>query len=204
MRLMILWGSSRDGRQGGMVADWVKRHASEDDRFEVDFADLKEINLPFFNEPLSPFSMAREGKDYAHKEGKDWADRVGSSEGFIIVTPEYNHGYPAVLKNALDWVGPEWVDKPVGFVSYGGVSGGSRVVEQLRTVTIELGLIQVANPIHFVFFRSAFDKQGEPEHDGMNESLVKMFDEICRLHKIICLAEHHNLNAGQACLDDQA
>lgn len=198
MKLMILFGSSRQTRQGTVVANWVRRHAEQDKRFEeVDFVDLQTLALPFFDEPLSPFSMARESQDYTNPEGKAWAKRVGKAEGFIIVTPEYNHGYTAVLKNALDWVGPEWLDKPVAFVSYGGASGGARVVEQLRTVTIELGLIQVANPIHFVFFRNAFNEKGEPNYEGTNDSLKKMFDELNRLYAIFCQAKESNLSAGQ-------
>lgn len=198
MKLMVLFGSSRHGRKGEVVADWVKKGAQKDSRFkEVDFVDLQALNLPFFDEPLSPFSMARSGQQYTHMEGKAWAERVGKCEGVVIVTPEYNHGYPAVLKNALDWVGPEWVDKPVSFVSYGGVSGGCRVVEQLRTVTIELGLIQVANPIHFVFFEKEFNEQGQPNRASANDSLKKMFDELNRLHDIFCIAKEANLSAGQ-------
>jgi NAD(P)H-dependent FMN reductase len=182
MRLMVIFGSSRQARKGDVVAEWVKRHSEADDRFEVDYVDFQQLSLPFFDEPLSPFSMARQGVEYIHAEGKAWAERVGKCEGVIIVTPEYNHGYPAVLKNALDWVGPEWMDKPVGFVSYGGISGGSRVVEQLRTVTIELGLIQVANPIHFPFFEKSFEENGEPNRPSKNDELKRMFDEILRLH----------------------
>lgn len=189
MRLMIVWGSSRQGRNGGVVAEWVKRHAAADKRFEVDFVDLRELPLPFFDEPLSPFSMARGGKPYSHPEGKAWAERVAAADGVIIVTPEYNHGPAAVLKNALDWVGPEWLDKPVGFVSYGSSAGGARAVEQLRSITIELGLVQVANPIHFVFYRQAFNEQGEPNHEGTNDSLQKMFDEINRLSGIFKAAK---------------
>lgn len=180
---MIIFGSSRNGRKGEVVTNWVRRLGEGDSRFELDFVDLKELNLPFFDEPLSPFSMKRKGVEYTHPEGRTWADRVGSAEGIIVVTPEYNHGYTAVLKNALDWVGPEWVDKPVGFVSYGGISGGSRVVEQLRTVTIELGLVQVANPIHFNFFETAFNESGQPEREGKNDELKRMLDEIQRLHQ---------------------
>jgi NAD(P)H-dependent FMN reductase len=202
MRLMIIWGSSRHGRQGGTVADWVKRHAGQDSRLEVDFVDLQTLTLPFFDEPLSPFTMAREGKEYTHPEGKAWAERVAKAQAVIIITPEYNHGYPAVLKNALDWVGPEWVDKPVAFVSYGGASGGARVIEQLRTVTIELGLVQVANPIHFVFFAKAFNEQGEPNYADTNDALAKMFDEIIRLQDIFCIAKSPSSSAGQACLED--
>ncbi len=183
MKLMVIWGSSRQDRQGGVVADWVKTGAQKDGRFEVDFVDFQKTVLPFFDEPISPFSMKSAGADYTHPEGKAWAERVAKADGFIIVTPEYNHGYTAVLKNALDWVGPEWVDKPVGFVSYGGISGGARVVEQLRTVTIELGLVQVANPIHFVYFPREFDEQGKPkEAEKYNGQLKKMFDELNRLH----------------------
>lgn len=201
MKLMILWGSSRDGRQGGTVVEWVKRQAAADSRLEIDFVDLKELSLPFFNEPLSPFSMAAAGKDYTDPAGKAWAQRVASNEAVLIVTPEYNHGPPAVLKNALDWVGPEWIDKPVAFVSYGGASGGARMVEQLRVITIELGLIQVANPIHFVFFKNAFNEQGQPQHQGTNDALAKMFDELVRLHEIFCNAKKLNLSAGQCDLE---
>jgi NAD(P)H-dependent FMN reductase len=184
MKLMVIFGSSRQARKGGLVADWARKKAEKDERFDLDYVDLKELVLPFFDEPLSPFSMKREGQDYTNPQGKAWAERVAKTEGVIIVTPEYNHGYPGVLKNALDWVGPEWVDKPVGFISYGGISGGSRVVEQLRTVTIELGLVQVANPIHFPFFRNSFKEDGEPDRDSKNDELKKMFGEVVRLHTI--------------------
>jgi NAD(P)H-dependent FMN reductase len=198
MRLMVIFGSSRQGRKGMVVADWVQRHAKQDEQFqEVDFVDFQQLQLPFFDEPLSPFAMAREGKEYSHPKAKAWAERVAKCEGVIIVTPEYNHGPPAVLKNALDWVGPEWLDKPVAFVSYGGVSGGARVVEQLRSTTIELGLVQVANPIHFVFFAEAFDENGEPKRSSTNDSLKKMFNELNRLYTIFCQSKLSNLNAGQ-------
>lgn len=181
MRLMIIWGSSRHGRKGGPVAYWVKSQAKQDERFEkIDFVDLQEMVLPFFDEPLSPFSMAAAGEDYKNPNGKVWAERVAKTDGVIIVTPEYNHGPPGVLKNALDWVGPEWVDKPVGLISYGGISGGTRAVEQLRSITIELGLVNVANPIHFPFFAKAFEA-GEQPSETSNQNLKKMFDEIIRL-----------------------
>jgi NAD(P)H-dependent FMN reductase len=182
MKLMLLFGSSRHGRKGEVVFNWVINLCKQDSRFELDNVDLQQLNLPFFDEPLSPFTMARKNIEYTHPEGKAWAERVDQAEGIIIVTPEYNHGYTAVLKNALDWVGPEWVDKPVGFVSYGGISGGSRVVEQLRTVTIELGLVQVANPIHFNFFEQAFNESGQPVRESKNDELKRMLDEIMRLH----------------------
>ena len=181
MKLMIIWGSSREGRRGGVVADWVKAGAQKDSRFEVDFVDLRELNLPFFDEPTSPLSM-KSLDEYTHPEGKAWAERVQQAEAIIIVTPEYNFGYTGVLKNTLDWVGRPWIDKPVGFVGYGSISGGIRAVGQLRQVVVELGLVQVANAIHFPRFRDGFDENGEPKHPGANENLKKMFDEVVRLH----------------------
>lgn len=181
---MIILGSTRQGRRGEVVAKWVKAAAEADSRFEVDYVDLKVLNLPFFDEPMSPFSMYDEGQDYTHPEGKAWAQRVGQAEGVLIVTPEYNHGYPGVLKNTLDWVGREWVDKPVGFISYGNLTGGVRSVEQLRQVANELGLIQVANAIYFPgISRGAFNENGQPAHEGAIDNLKKMFDEIVRLYQ---------------------
>lgn len=188
MKLMIIWGSSRQGRKGGVVADWVKKTASADQRLEIDFVDLKEVGLPFYDEPSSPYTMAAEGQDYVHPEGRTWADRVAKSEAVILITPEYNHAPTAVLKNALDWVGPEWKDKPVGLISYGGASGGARAVEQLRSITIELGLVQVANAIHLVRYKEAFDDQGEPKYPGTTDALKRMFDEIMRLQQLFSKA----------------
>lgn len=179
MKLLLIWGSSRSGRKGGVVVDWIKNQASTDGRFEVDFVDLRELNLPFLDEPTTPFSM-QSLDDYTHPEGKAWAKRVQAADCVIIVTPEYNHGPPGVLKNTLDWVGPPWKDKPVGLISYGSISGGTRAVEQLRSITIELGLINVANAIHFPFFAKAFES-GEQPSESTNENLKKMLNEIVRL-----------------------
>jgi NAD(P)H-dependent FMN reductase len=180
---MIIWGSSRPSRKGGPVAYWVKSQAKQDERFEkVDFVDLQETVLPFYDEPMGPFSLKSTGTAYTNRDGKAWAERVGKADGIILITPEYNHAPPAVLKNALDWVGPEWVDKPVGLISYGGISGGTRAVEQLRSITIEVGLVNVANAIHFPFFAKSFESGDQPS-DSSNQNLTKMFGEIVRLHK---------------------
>lgn len=201
---MIILGSSRQGRRGEVVAKWVKAAAEADSRFEVDYVDLRELNLPFFDEPMSPFTIRDSGASYTHPEGEAWAQRVGRAEGILIVTPEYNHGYPGVLKNALDWVGREWVDKPVAYVSYGNITGGVRSVEQLRQVTNELGLVQVANAIYFPGIASgAFNESGQPTHDGANDNLKKMFDELVRLQSILCLSKEPNRSAGQACREDR-
>ena len=105
---------------------------------------------------------------------------MAAAEAVIIVTPEYNHGPPGVLKNALDTVGKPWIDKPVGLISYGGIVGGARAIEQLRSITIELGLVNVANAIHFPRFEKAFES-GEQPNEQSSENLKKMLDEIVRL-----------------------
>lgn len=184
MRLMIIWGSSRQGRKGGPVVEWVKQEAAASERFEIDFIDLQQVVLPFFDEPISPFSMKSAKASYTNPEGKVWAERVAKAEAVIIVTPEYNHAPPGVLKNALDWVGPEWANKPVGLISYGGISGGIRAVEMLRSITIELGLINVANAIALPFFAKNFES-GEQPSESTNESLKKMFDELIRLRSAL-------------------
>jgi NAD(P)H-dependent FMN reductase len=190
MRLMVILGSTRQARRGEVVANWVKTNAVQDSRFEVDYVDLRELKLPWYDEPQSPFTMYDSGQDYTHPEGKAWAQRVGQAEGVLIVTPEYNHGYPGVLKNALDWVGREWGDKPVAYVSYGNITAGARAVEQLRLVTNELGLVQVANAIYFPnISRGAFDEAGQPSHPSANDNLKKMFDELLRLHKLFSSAK---------------
>jgi NAD(P)H-dependent FMN reductase len=183
MRLMIIWGSSRPGRKGGPVAYWVKSQAKKDKRFEkVDFVDLQEMTLPFYDEPNSPYGMAEAGEDYSNADGKAWAERVGKADGVIIVTPEYNHNIPAVLKNALDWVGPEWLDKPVGLISYGSSSGGVYAVAALRIICAELGLVNVANAIHFTRYKTTFASKEEPS-EYSEQKLDEMFVEISRLRE---------------------
>ncbi len=180
---MIIWGSSRAARKGGTVANWIKQQAAADGRFEVDFIDLRELNLPFLDVPTNPFEI-KSLDDYTEPTARAWVERVAASETFIIVTPEYNHSIPGVLKNALDWVGKPWIDKPVGLVSYGGIAGGARAVEQLRPIAVELGLVQVATGLHFPYFTEAFDDQGQPKRlDYYEANFKKMLNEIERLHQ---------------------
>lgn len=191
MELMIILGSTRQGRRGEVVAKWAKTAAETDSRFKVDYVDLRELNLPFFDEPMSPFTIRDTGGSYTHPAGEAWAQRVGRSGGVLIVTPEYNHGYPGVLKNALDWVGREWGDKPVAFVSYGNITGGARSVEQLRQVANELGLVQVSNAIYFPgISRGAFTEAGRPTQASANDNLKRMFDELIRLHNIFSASKN--------------
>lgn len=185
MRLMVILGSARPESRGQRVANWIQEVVKADTRFDLDFVDALSLDLPFYNESISPFSMKRTGQDYANPNGKAWAQRVGQADGFIFLVAEYNHGYTALLKNTIDWVGPQWVDKPVGFIGYATtIIGGSRAVEQLRQVVVEVSLVQVANSINFPKIDDAFGDDGQPIHPSAKDNLVKMLDEIVRLHTI--------------------
>ena len=143
MKLMIVVGSVRPGRVGLPVAEWVRSRAEADGRFdEIDFADLAEINLPFMDEPNHP-SMRR----YTKPHTIAWSERVDAADAFIFVTPEYNHSFSPALKNAFDYLNHEWWRKAVGFVSYGGVSGGSRGVTAFTT----LGLVKTGANVEIPF-----------------------------------------------------
>jgi NAD(P)H-dependent FMN reductase len=186
MKLLVILASARPESRGKKVAAWVQKQAAADSRLEVDSVDAATLNLPFYNEALSPFSMKRNNSDYTNADGKAWAERVGKADGVLLVAAEYNHGPTALMKNTLDWVGPEWVNKPVAFVSYATtIIGGARAVEQLRQVVTEIGLVQVANAIHFPAVDDSFGTDGQPTHPSANGNLQKMFDELVRLHEAL-------------------
>ncbi len=144
-RIMIVVGSVRPGRIGLPIAQWV-RDAAVEAGFDVDFADLAEIALPFMDEPNHPRLRA-----YTRQHTLDWSARVAAAEGFVFVTPEYNHSFSPALKNAIDFLAQEWWRKPVGFVSYGGVSGGSRGVTALEPVVSGVGLVRIGAEVELPF-----------------------------------------------------
>ena len=145
-KLMIVVGSVRPGRVGLPIAEWVRAEAEKTGRFEIDFVDLAELSLPFMDEPNHP-SL----KQYTKQHTLDWSARVDAAEAFIFVTPEYNYSFSPALKNALDFLNKEWWRKPLGFVSYGGVSGGTRGVADIMTVISALGLVRVGANVELNF-----------------------------------------------------
>lgn len=141
MNLHIILGSVREGRQGEKVATWLLEQAAATE-WEAELIDLADWPLPFFNEATPP--DANDGK-YQNELAQEWSAKIAAADAYILVTPEYNHGYPAVLKNALDWLYYEWGGKPVAFASYStGLTGGARAVEQLRQVVLHLQMVPVA------------------------------------------------------------
>jgi len=143
---MIVVGSVRPVRAGVPVAEWVRARAEAHGGFDVDYADLKEIGLPLMDEPNHPRLH-----EYTHAHTIAWSERVAAADAFVFVTPEYNHSFSPALKNALDYLSAEWWRKPVGFVSYGGASGGSRGVAVLASTVQSLGLVRTGSNIEIGF-----------------------------------------------------
>jgi NAD(P)H-dependent FMN reductase len=143
-RIQIIVGSTRPGRFADKPVEWLVDRLSDRDDFELDVLDLRDHPLPLFHSPMSP---ARTLRDYPNEEVAKLGRRIDAADGFITVTSEYNHGYPASLKNAMDYVFPEFNKKPMTFVGYGN-AGGARAIEQLRLVTIEFEMAPLRRAVH--------------------------------------------------------
>jgi NAD(P)H-dependent FMN reductase len=136
LKVAIVVGSTRPGRKADAVASWVYEIATKRGDAEFEVVDVKDFNLPLLDEPVPP-SMAK----YSHEHTKSWSAKIAAFDAYVFVTPEYNHGAPGALKNAIDYLYREWNNKAAGFVSYGS-AGGVRAVEQLR---LAMGEVQVAD-----------------------------------------------------------
>jgi NAD(P)H-dependent FMN reductase len=141
VQMGVILGSTRPNRLGEQVASWVLANAAGRDDARFELVDLRDYPLPHLDEPMPP-SLGQ----YQHDHTKAWAQKIASFDGFVIVTPEYNHGTSGVLKNAMDFLYAEWNNKAVGFVSYGAV-GGARAVEHLRLVAGELQMADVRQQV---------------------------------------------------------
>lgn len=145
LKIYVIMSTTRRGRYGDKPAAWIMSVLKGKAGIDAELIDLREWALPFFDEPNSPNS--NKGV-YENPLGRKWADKVAEADAYIIIAAEYNHGYPAVLKNALDWAsGREWGNKPVAFVGYGSAMG-ARSIEQLRQVIVELGMMSVRSAVH--------------------------------------------------------
>ncbi len=142
LRIGIILGSTRPGRRGEQVAQWVLEHARKRGDADYELIDLADFALPHLDEAVPP-SM----QQYANDHTKAWAATVDSFDGFVIVTPEYNRSTSGALKNALDFVYREWNNKAVGFVSYGAQASGLRAVEHLRVIVAELQMADVRTAV---------------------------------------------------------
>ena len=172
--IIILLGSTREGRAGEGVAHWVTKLAAERADFSSELVDLRDWPLPFFGSKILPGSPDYKPEGILAK----WAEKIASADGFIIVTPEYNHGYPGVLKNAMDHLYREWNQKAIAFVSYGGSAGGARSVEQLRQVAIEFQMAPIRAGIHITSVWQALGEDGAPKDPSYAKGLGALFDQL--------------------------
>jgi NAD(P)H-dependent FMN reductase len=175
-QLKVILASTRTERKGPAVADWFMGILDEHPEFESELLDLKEIDLPFLDEPEHPRLQ-----HYRHEHTRRWGKIIGSADAFVIVTCEYNHGYPAPLKNALDFVYHEWNYKPASFVSYGGVAGGTRAASLLRPVVTTQKMMPLPEAVHIPFFAEHINEDGifeAPEVHGQAAHI--MLKELAR------------------------
>lgn len=176
MNLKIIIASTRPGRKGLPVANWFNSIAQKNTAFSTEVLDLAKINLPFFDEANHPTLQK-----YEHQHTKDWSAMINPADAFVIVTCEYNYSFPAPIKNALDFLYKEWNDKPVGFVSYGGVAGGTRAVQMLKQTVNALKMVPLADNVHIPFIAKMVNDQGVFLNDErLDKSANAMLNELNR------------------------
>jgi NAD(P)H-dependent FMN reductase len=174
---MIIIASTRPGRVGLPVARWFAQRAREHGGFEIEVVDLAELKLPLLDEPMHPRL-----RQYTQPHTQRWSAMVDGADAFVLVTSEYNHGYPAPLKNAIDYLNQEWTYKPVGFVSYGGVAAGTRAMQQLKTVVAALKMVPVPEAVNIPFVARFIGDDGEVHANEIMEQAVDlMLDELLRV-----------------------
>ena len=174
--LEIFIVSTPPGRKGPRVAAWFEEGARQHDRFAIDVVDLAVVNLPLMDEPEHP-RLRR----YQHEHTKAWSGRIERADAFVFVTPEYNFSTPPSLINALDYLVEEWAYKPVGFVSYGGVSGGLRSVQMTKQIVTALKMVPLVEAVSIPFFTKFIDSTGAFTPDEVQvKAASTMLDELLR------------------------
>ncbi|MET7809143.1 NADPH-dependent FMN reductase [Micromonospora chersina] len=173
--LQIIIASTRPGRLGLPVAEWIHAAAVKHGGFDqVELVDLAEWNLPFMDEPNHP-RLRR----YEHQHTRDWSATIDRADAFLIVMPEYNYGYTAPLKNAIDYLAHEWAYKPVGLVSYGGVSAGTRAAQMIKQVLTTLKMTPIPEAVHIPFVAQFIDDNRTLRpNETMDASAEAMLDEL--------------------------
>jgi NAD(P)H-dependent FMN reductase len=169
-RLQIIIASTRPGRVGLPVGRWFEGRARAHGGFDVEVVDLAELGLPFVDEPNHPRL-----RQYTQEHTREWSAKVDAADAFAFVMPEYNYGFNAPLKNAIDFLHQEWMYKPVGFVSYGGVSAGTRAVQMIKQVVTTLNMFALNEAVAIPFVAQFLDDEGEID---ANETMEKAADAL--------------------------
>lgn len=181
MRIQIIVGSVRQNSQGSKVGAWIANTAGKQEGIEAELLDLHDWDLPLYNEAMPPLALA--GK-YDSEIGTAWTQKIADGDAYILVTPEYNHGYSAAIKNAIDWIGTEWAGKPVVIVGYSmSPNGGVLGVEQLKPILTQIKLMQVSHNVLVRAVHEAFDEAGLPKDDSLTTSLESALASLVDLQK---------------------
>lgn len=172
IKVAVILGSTRPGRNGEAVAKWVYDIAKKRSDAEFELVDVKSFNLPLLDEPIPPSRG-----QYSNAHTKAWAARIASLDAFVFVTGEYNHSVPGALKNAIDFVYGEWNNKAAGFVGYGG-AGGARAIEHLRGIMAEIQIADVRAQVLLSLFTD-FENYSKFKPAPMHEANVNtMLDQV--------------------------
>ena len=177
LQLQIIIVSTRPGRVGLPVARWFVSQAERHGKFAIETIDLAKVALPLFDEPRHPRL-----RQYEHEHTKSWSRTIERGDAFVFVTPEYNYGAPPSLLNALDYLVHEWTYKPCAFVSYGGVSGGTRSVQMAKQIVTALKMMPMFEAVSLPFFAQQIDKEtGSFSPPKVQEdAAVTMLDELLK------------------------
>lgn len=187
-QLKVIIASTRPGRKGIHVAKWFIEALKKYPDFEVEVLDLAEINLPFIDEPNHPRLQK-----YEHEHTKEWSRKIDSSDAFIVITPEYNYGMAPTLMNAIDFLYKEWNYKPVGFVSYGGLSGGTRSVQMTKEIVTTVRMVPLPEAVNLPFFEKRIDDKGNFQSDELVDRAVStMMGELLKWTKALKAMRENN------------
>lgn len=172
LKIGVIIGSNRPGRNSIKVADWFKQQTDKRDDMEFDFVDLAELNLPFMDEADFPASQ-----NYEHDHTKKWSAQVKTWDGVIFITPEYNRGIPAILKNAIDYLYNEWVKKPMAIVSYGSALG-YRSAADLHIIAPELQMVAIREQVAINIWQHLDDKGNFVGDEQLDKKSMQMLDQL--------------------------
>ena len=182
-KLYVIAVSTRPGRAGFPLSQWIFDRAKSHGGFDVELVDLKEENLPMFDEPRHPRL-----RQYEHEHTKRWSTKIDAADAFIFVTPEYDHGTPPSLINALIYLAQEWAHKAVGFVSYGGPAGGTRAVQMVKPMMIGLRLTVLFESVIAPMFAEQIDGNGAFHASALQETGAKqMLDALVKWTKALAV-----------------
>ena len=174
--LHVIVCSTRPGRIGLAIGEWFAEQARLHDGFNVRLVDLKEVDLPMFNEATHPMRM-----QYEHEHTKRWSETIKEADAFVFVTPEYNHSFNAALKNAIDYLYHEWKFKPAAIVAYGGVSGGNRAIQSLKPILTALDMGPISNTVAITGVEEHIVNNKFESNEAYNGSTHVLLEALLRM-----------------------